>query len=95
MPSIDQQSLSWLRTHHATISTGALQDSGVSLDQRKRLVEAGMLRRVVDGAYAFTGRDVDELARCAARLCTAGRNWSSPGRPPADCGRSGDHHAMD
>ena len=70
MPSIDQQSLAWLRTHHATISTGALQDSGVSLDQRKRLVEAGMLRRVVDGAYAFTGRDLDELARCAA-VCTS------------------------
>lgn len=70
MPSLDRQALSWLRAHHATISTDALDDAGVSLDQLKYLVEVGTLQRIIDGAYAFAGVESDELARCAA-LCTS------------------------
>ena len=70
MSSLDRRALTWLHDHHATISTGALGASSVSLDQRKRLVRAGVLERVVDGAYALAGVDHDELARAAA-LCSS------------------------
>ena len=68
----------WCR---AACSPGA----GVSETQRRRLVEHGVLERVVDGAYRFRGVPDDELSRCVA-LCssrprlvvagpTAGRIW--------------------
>lgn len=70
MSSLDPQTLSWLRTHHSTISSDALEQRGIGVDRRKQLVEAGVLRRVVDGGYTFTGAELSELARCAA-ICTS------------------------
>ncbi|MGH9270811.1 MAG: hypothetical protein ACRDZ2_06025, partial [Ilumatobacteraceae bacterium] len=70
MSSIDHQVLTWLRSHHATISADALSAAGISLEQRKYLVAKGLLQRVVDGAYLFAGSEPGELARCAA-LCTS------------------------
>ena len=70
MSSLDRHALAWLHDHHATISSEALRASGITLDQRKQLVESGLLARVVDGAYAFGAVDVGELERCAA-LCTS------------------------
>ncbi len=83
--SLDARSLAWLRDHHATISTAALQAHGIDRDARRRLVASGILDRVVDGGYRFAGVDDDEWSRCAA-LCasrprlvvggpTAGRLW--------------------
>ena len=84
MSSLDARSLSWMRTHHATIPTGELARE-TTLDQRRAMVASGLLERLVDGAYGFGGVDIDELAQCAA-LCgsrphlvvagpTAGRLW--------------------
>lgn len=84
MTALDHDAIAWMRSHHATIPT-TLETTEVSLDQRRRLVAAGVLERVVDGAYAFAGVIHDERARCAA-LCssrhhlvvagpTAGRLW--------------------
>ena len=83
--SLDARSLAWLRDHHATISTAALDEHGIDRDARRRLVASGILDRVVDGGYRFTGVADDERSRCAA-LCasrphlvvggpTAGRLW--------------------
>ena len=83
--SLDARSLAWLRDHHATISSAVLGAHGIDPDARRRLVASGMLDRVVDGGYRFTGVDDDEWSRCAA-LCasrphlvvggpTAGRLW--------------------
>jgi very-short-patch-repair endonuclease len=70
MPSLDSRVTSWMRDHHATISSHALVAAGISTPQRDRLVAAGVIERVVDGAYRFVGARDDELARCAA-LCTS------------------------
>ncbi len=70
MPSLDSRITSWMRDHHATISSHALVAAGISIPQRDRLVAAGVIERVVDGAYRFVGARDDELARCAA-LCTS------------------------
>jgi very-short-patch-repair endonuclease len=70
MPSLDSRITSWMRDHHATISTEALVAAGISTPQRDRLVAAGVIERVIDGAYRFVGARNGELARCAA-LCTS------------------------
>lgn len=93
MPHFDRQTLSWLRDHHATVSSAALQRAGIDLHERKHLVRTGVVARVVDGGYVFTGAEPTELARCAA-LCTsrphlvvagptAGRLWGIR-RSPTD-----------
>jgi hypothetical protein len=85
MSTLDPSSLAWMREHHATISTERLRAGEVTVDQQRALVGAGILQRVVDGAYSFGGVDPDETAKCAA-LCasrpqlvvagpTAGRLW--------------------
>ncbi len=84
MSTLDQRSLSWMRAHHATIPVSELAHES-TFDERRAMVSAGLLERVVDGAYGFGGIAADELARCAA-LCgsrphlvvagpTAGRLW--------------------
>lgn len=70
MSSLERRTLSWLRDHHATISADVLAQFGVTLEQRKHLVETGVLHRVVDGAYSFAGAPETELTRCSA-LCTS------------------------
>lgn len=85
MPSLDGRLTEWMRTHRATVANSILDANGVSERQRRRLVIAGVIERVVDGAYQFRGVEPDELSRCAA-LCasrphlvvagpTAGRRW--------------------
>ena len=92
MSKLDRVVVNWMRGHRGTVSTDALEADGVSVDQRKRLVGAGVLQRVVDGGYVFAGAPADELARCAA-LCTsrsnlvvagptAGRMWGIRRSPP-------------
>ncbi len=84
MSTLDPRSLSWMRTHHATIPMSELAHES-TFDERRAMVAAGLLERVLDGAYGFGGIAADELARCAA-LCgsrphlvvagpTAGRLW--------------------
>lgn len=73
MSDLTRPALDWLRQHHATISSDALVASGISLDQREHLVEAGLLVRLLDGAYGFAGAPQDELTRCAA-VCTSRRH---------------------
>jgi very-short-patch-repair endonuclease len=70
--ALDHRALSWLRDHHATIATSATVDDALILrtDARRRMVEAGLLRRVVTGAYVFAATPEDELVRCTA-LCTS------------------------
>src|SRR5687768_9726390 len=75
MTTFDPRVLAWLRAHHATISTDAMRaardgDAPLSQRQRRRRVGDGSLRRLVDGAYLFTGGLEDEVARSAA-LCTS------------------------
>ena len=85
MPSLDRHVTNWMRSHQATVSRAFLEESGVTAHQRRRLVEHGVLERVVHGGYRFAGIDADELTKCAA-LCasrprlvvagpTAGRLW--------------------
>ena len=71
MPSLDQQSLVVAahpsRHHlHRSAARRRHQPRPAQAPRRGR----ACCDRVVDGAYAFTGRAVDELARCAA-LCTS------------------------
>jgi very-short-patch-repair endonuclease len=86
VPSLDHSVAEWMRQHHSIVSSSALAALGVSNGQRRRLVGAGVLERVVDGAYRFAGRELDDLARSAA-ICTsrpqltiagptAGRIWN-------------------
>jgi hypothetical protein len=70
MTGLDRRVVDWLRSHHATVTNTTLDECDVSLDQRNRLVGAGTLSRVVDGAYVFDGVEIDEQGRCAA-LCTS------------------------
>jgi very-short-patch-repair endonuclease len=70
MPSFDTRITSWMHDHHATISSHALTAAGISTQQRDRLVAAGVLERVLDGAYRFAGATATEMSRCAA-LCTS------------------------
>jgi len=58
--------LAWLGTHHGTIAG----DPALPVAERRRLVRAGQLSRVVHGAYRFAAAPDDELARCAA-ICTS------------------------
>ena len=92
MAPLNPDVMAWIRAHHATISSVALDDHSVSLDQRRRLVAAGVLVRVADGSYGLGAVELDERA-VAAALCaarpelvvagpTAGRLWGlrrSPG----------------
>ena len=70
MPSLDHRIVTWMSVHRATVSSSALDAAGLTTPQRKRLVRAGIIERVVDGGYRFVGTEPDELTRCAA-LCTA------------------------
>ena len=70
MPSLDGRVAAWMRAHQATVSNSFLDASGISEAQRRRLVGAGVLERVVHGSYQFAGVEPDELTRCAA-LCTS------------------------
>ena len=70
MSEFDHRITSWMRDHHAVVSIGVLTGAGVSETQRRRLVEHGVLERVVDGAYRFRGVPDDELSRCVA-LCSS------------------------
>jgi hypothetical protein len=67
---LDSQVLAWLRTHHSTVSSAVLEAAGVSVDQRERLVQRGVLQRVVNWSYHHTAVELDELGRCAA-VCAA------------------------
>ena len=53
MSGFDHCITSWMRDHDAVVSSGVLTGAGVSETQRRRLVEHGVLERVVDGAYRF------------------------------------------
>ena len=70
MSSLDGQAIAWLRSHHSTISDAALSTFGLTVEQRKELVRAGLLVRLLDGGYAFAGVEHSELTRCAA-ICTS------------------------
>lgn len=70
MNGLGSQAIAWMRSHHSTISTAALSAFGITLEQRKELVRAGVLTRVLDGAYVFNGTELTELGRCAA-VCTS------------------------
>lgn len=60
------QLLAWTSKHHSVINEVVLRSLGVTVEQRKRLVQQGVLERVLDGSYRFSGSPVDELARCVA-----------------------------
>lgn len=85
MPALDRSVLAWMHQHRATVTNQHLANAGVTRDQRKRLVAAGLLERVLDGSYRFTGAPVDEWTRCVAVSTarghlviagpTAGRLW--------------------
>lgn len=85
MTNLNHSAVTWLRQHHATISTSALTASNITQDEREALVRAGFLTRIVDGAYGLAGVQPTELSRCAALSTsrpelviagpTAGRLW--------------------
>jgi hypothetical protein len=72
MRELNRAATAWLRDHHATISSDVLADSGMTVDQRRRMVAAGTIERVVNGSYRFTGASEDPWTNAAA-LC-AGRD---------------------
>jgi hypothetical protein len=85
MLRLDPDVLAWMRTHRTTISDAAFDAMGITKRQRRELVQAGIIERVVNGAYVFAGVVPDEATRGAA-LCaarpelviagpTAGRHW--------------------
>lgn len=70
---------------HAVVTAAQLAAANVSPAQRRRLVELGVLVRLLDGTYRFTGAPTDPLARCVAACArptglviagpTAGKLW--------------------
>lgn len=61
-----RQLLKWTAAHHAVVSDQVLRTMGITIEQRKHLVELGVLERVLDGSYRFSGAVADDLARCVA-----------------------------
>jgi very-short-patch-repair endonuclease len=51
---------------HAVVAKDSLTAAGLSDRQIHRLVQQGVIERVLHGAYRFTGAPVDELARLVA-----------------------------
>jgi very-short-patch-repair endonuclease len=66
------QLLAWTSKHHAVITDQVLRTLNVSVEARKRLVRDGVLERLIDGSYRFTGVPLDELARCVAASARPG-----------------------
>ena len=84
MSSLDCRAIAWLRSHHSTISDAALSTFGLTVEQRKELVRAGLLVRLLDGGYTFAGVEHSELTRCARGLHepAPSRDRRTDGGPP-------------
>lgn len=93
MTKLTREVLAWSASHHTTITSVVLRDQGISLSQQRRLVRDGVIQRLIDGSYRFTGAKADELTLCASACShasglvvagpTAGRLWGLR-RMPAD-----------
>lgn len=91
MSALTRESLAWAATHHNTLSTIVLRSCGVTKAQQHRLVNEGILERITDGVYRFTGSLPTELTLCRAACShrsglvvagpTAGRIWKSRRMP--------------
>ena len=78
---------------HNTLAVSVLRANGITAWRQRALVEAGVLERITNGVYRFTGGAPDEAALCAAACChrfglivaatTAGRLWGLR-KMPAD-----------
>jgi very-short-patch-repair endonuclease len=87
MSFLPPEILRWTATHHGTVTVEVLRKHGVTETKLRRLVSAGVLERILDGVYRFTGAPQDELARCVAASYrpsglivagpTAGRLWQA------------------
>ncbi|MBI4934976.1 MAG: type IV toxin-antitoxin system AbiEi family antitoxin domain-containing protein [Actinobacteria bacterium] len=79
---------------HAVITKVQLAAANVSAAQLRRLVGLGVLVRLLDGTYRFTGAPLDPLARCVAACArpnglvvagpTAGTLWQLRRLPKLD-----------
>jgi hypothetical protein len=63
MSLLPPEAFHWASTHHGTIDVDVLRRLGVSTTRIRRLVTGGVLQRILDGVYRFTGAPVDPLAR--------------------------------
>lgn len=78
---------------HAAVTVAQLAAAGITPDRLRRLVRLGVLSRLLDGTYRFTGAPLDERSRLVAAcarpnelvVCgpSAGRLWHLR-RMPAD-----------
>jgi len=70
---------------HNTLPVAVLRANGITASGQRTLVEDGVLERISNGVYRFTGGAADETALCAAACAhrfglvvaapTAGRQW--------------------
>lgn len=70
MPAFDGHLARWFLAHHGIASTTCLNDLGVTPDQRRRLLNDGVLEVLFEGVYHLTSTPLDFHARCAA-VCAA------------------------
>ena len=60
-----------------TLPVAVLRANGITASGQRTLVEDGVLERISNGVYRFTGGAADETALCAAACCSA-LNGSKP-----------------
>lgn len=66
MGALNREVLAWAAAHHQVLTVPILRQYGISDAQRRRLITEGVLVRLSDGVYQFTGAGVDELGLCVA-----------------------------
>lgn len=76
---------------HNTLTVAVLRANGITASRQRALVQAGVLGRIADGVYRFTGGAPNEAALCAAACShrfglivaapTAGRQWAFRNMP--------------
>jgi very-short-patch-repair endonuclease len=94
MNALTREALAWAAGHHNTMSTIVLRSCGVTRAQQRKLITEGILERISDGVYRFTGASADELSLCSAACShpiglvvagpTAGRLWGLRRLPKDD-----------
>lgn len=73
MTQLTRGALDWMHDHEGVITLAALDSTGVNRFQCRRLVDADVLERVLNGVYALGGAPISELSRCVA-VCLARPN---------------------
>lgn len=70
MAAFDGVLARWFHDHHGIASTRQLEHLGITPDQRRSMLAAGVMELLFEGVYHLTSSPLDFHARCAA-VCAA------------------------